>query len=250
MKSVKVLFIATSHDKMGDTGDDTGVWLEELAAPYYIFKDAGAEVTIATPLGGRVPLDPKSQSIIVATGKTKRFLGDEEAMRFLFNSSLLEKVKVNDFDAVFVTGGHGPLWDIAGSKTVKQLLEDFHNQNKPIGAVCHGVAALLALQNDKAEFLVKGKQVTGFSNSEETSAGLTGVVPMLLETELRLLGALYTKGDDYARYVVVDGNIITGQNPASSEEAAKKMITWLQLNKQKTVHYTPTLVSNGVRKSL
>lgn len=229
MKSIKVLFVTTSHDRMGDTNDKTGVWLEELAAPYYVFKDAGAAVTVASPNGGSVPIDPKSQSVIVATRSTKRFLKDAEAMNFLSYSIPLGEVNADDFDLVFLPGGHGPLWDIAGNKIVKQLLEAFNNENKPIGSVCHGVVGLLSLQNDKGELLVKGKQLTGFSNSEEKSTGLTGVVPFSLETKLLSLGALYSKGVDYVNYVVVDGNIITGQNPASSEEVAKKMVALLQV---------------------
>jgi putative intracellular protease/amidase len=233
MKTVKVLFIATSHNKMGDTGAGTGVWLEELATPYYLFKDAGASVTIASPLGGLVPLDPKSQSIMVATGSTKRFLKDTEAMNFLSHSLLLDEVMAEDFNAVFVPGGHGPLWDIAGNKKVKQLLEGFISKNKPVGSVCHGVAALLGLQNCKGEFLIKGKQLTGFSNTEEASAGLTAVVPFLLETELISQGALYSKAANHTSHVVTDGNIITGQNPSSSGDVAKKIITLLQADKHR-----------------
>src|SRR5258706_708436 len=171
MKSIKVLFIATSYSQMGDTTDMTGIWLEELAAPYYIFKEKGADLTLASPKGGRVPLDPKSQSIMVATTSTKRFLKDDEAMSFLSHSTLLEDIKADDFDVAFLPGGHGPMWDIAGNKIVKQLLEAFNNEGKLIAAVCHGVAGLLSLQNVHGQLLIKGKQVTGFSNSEEQSAG-------------------------------------------------------------------------------
>jgi len=231
MKPVKILFIATSHEKMGDTGNKTGVWLEELATPYYIFKDAGIEVTIASPNGGQVPVDPRSLSIMMATSKTKRFLKDPEAMNSLSHSILLEGIRADDFDGAFVPGGHGPLWDIADNKTVKQLLEAFFNESKVIGAVCHGVAALLSLQNDKGELVIKGKQITGFSNSEEESGGLVGIVPFLLETELLSHGALYTKGPNYIGFVAVDGNIVTGQNPASSDGVAKKMVALVQDNK-------------------
>ena len=231
MKSTKVLFITTSHDKLGNTADKTGVWLEELAAPYYVFTDAGAGVTVASPNGGRVPIDPKSVSIMVTTRHTKRFQKDIEAMNFLSHSIPLDEVKANDFEVVFLPGGHGPMWDIAGNKIVKQLLETFNGQNKLIGSVCHGVVGLLSLQNDKGELLIKGKQLTGFSNSEEESAGLSGVVPFLLETELRSLGALYSKGPDYTSHVVVDSNIITGQNPASSEDAAKKIVALFRDNR-------------------
>ena len=168
---------------------------------------------------------------MVATGTTKRFLKDEEAMSFLSHAVLLEDIRTDDFDVVFLPGGHGPMWDIAGNKTVKELLEAFNNERKPIAAVCHGVAGLLAIQNDKGEPLIKGKQLTGFSNSEEESAGLTRVVPFLLETELLSRGALYSKGPNYVGFVVVDDNIITGQNPASSGEVAKKVVAFVQNNK-------------------
>ncbi|MFI5129442.1 MAG: type 1 glutamine amidotransferase domain-containing protein [Chitinophagales bacterium] len=231
MKLIKILFISTSHDTMGDTGKKTGLWLEELATPYYVFKDAGAEITLASPGGGKVPLDPKSQSIMVATSSTKRFLTDEAAMNFLSHSIVLEKIRADDFDVAFLPGGHGPMWDIAGNKIVKQLLEAFNNGGKLIAAICHGVAGLLALQNDKGELLIKGKQLTGFSSTEEESAGLTRIVPFLLETELLAGGALYTKAANYTSHVVTDGNLITGQNAASSGELAKKIVAWIQNNK-------------------
>jgi putative intracellular protease/amidase len=223
MKNIKVLFVTTSHDKMGDTGKATGVWLEEIAAPYYVFKDAGAELSIASPNGGQVPLDPKSQSIIVATRSVKRFLKDEQAMSFLSNSTLLDEMNAMDFDMVFLPGGHGPLWDLADNKSLKKLLESFNRDNKIIGAVCHGVVGLLSMQNESGEPLVKGKQLTCFSNSEEESVGLSKIVPFLLETELVSLGALFSKEANYVSHVVADGNIITGQNPASSEDTANKM---------------------------
>jgi putative intracellular protease/amidase len=232
MKSIKVLFVTTSHDKMGETGDKTGVWLEELAAPYYAFMEIGADITLASPRGGQVPLDPKSQAIIIATRNTKRFLKDAEAMNCLAHSIMLSAVKADDFDVVFLPGGHGPLWDLADNKILKQLLESFSRNDKPIGAVCHGVVSLLSLQNDNGDFLVKGKQLTGFSNSEEELSGLTRIVPFLLETKLLSLGALYSKGPDYVSHVVADGNIVTGQNPASSEEVAKKIIALVKHNKQ------------------
>lgn len=231
MKSQKVLFIATSHDKLGGTNEDTGVWLEELAAPYYLFREAGIEIAIASPAGGLVPLDPKSRAVIVATPPVRRFLKDTDAMAFLANSLLLEDVVANDYDAVLVTGGHGAMWDIISNTYVKTLLEAFNNAFKPIGAVCHGVVGLLAIKNDMGEPLIKGRQLTGFSNSEEASAGLTMVVPVLVETELTALGALYSKGANYVSHVVSDGNLITGQNAASSEEVAKRVYAILQQNK-------------------
>jgi putative intracellular protease/amidase len=229
MKPISVLFVTTSHDMLGDTNHKTGLWLEELAAPYYVFKEAGVDVTIASPKGGEVPIDPKSESIAVATKSTKRFLRDPEAMDFLSHSSLLEEVKAIDFDILFLPGGHGPMWDIAKSDLVTQLLEAFNSESKPMALVCHGVSAMLSAKNNNGEFLVKGKKLTGFSNSEEESAGLTQTVPFLLETELISRGALYSKGPDYTSYVVADGNIITGQNPASSEEVAKKIIAMIKL---------------------
>jgi putative intracellular protease/amidase len=241
MKPVKILFVATSHDKMGESARKTGVWLEEVAAPYYVFKEAGAEVTIASPKGGAVPLDPKSLSILIVTRPAKRFLNDEEAMGFLYHSVVLEDVKADDFDAVFLPGGHGPMWDIAGNVVVKQLLENFNRQNKPIGAVCHGIAGLMALQNDAGELLIKGRKLTAISNGEEESAGLTAVVPFLLETQLLALGALYSKGTAYVSYVVADGNIITGQNPSSSAETAKKMMSFVHSGEEPTVYYNLSL---------
>lgn len=235
MKIINILFIATSHDRLGDTGRRTGIWLEELAAPYYVFREAGAAVKLASPKGGRIPVDPKSQSIIVATRSVKRFLKDSEAMDFLSHSILPQDVKADDFDAVFIPGGHGAMWDLTGNGMVKQLVEDFNSAGKPIGAICHGVAALLSLQNNKAEVLIRGRQITGFSNSEEEATGLAMVLPFLLETKLRSLGALYARGIDYTGYIVVDDNIITGQNPASSEEAAKRLLILLESNKQEPV---------------
>jgi len=231
MKPIKILFIATSHDKMGSTGNKTGVWLEELAAPYYIFKDAGAQVILSSPNGGPVPVDPKSQSILTTTRNTKRFTADLEAMDFLSRSLPLEEVKAIDFDAVFLPGGHGPLWDISTNPVVKRLLEIFNADRKPIGAVCHGVAALLSLQNGNGEFLVKGRRLTAFSNSEEESAELINVVPFLLENELLSRGALYSKTANYLSYVVEDINIITGQNAASSKEVANKLLAFIQKNR-------------------
>jgi len=233
MESIKVLIVATSHDKMGDTDASTGIWLEEMAAPYYIFQEAGADITIASPNGGQVPIDPKSLGIIIATRNTKRFLKDEEAMNFLSRAVSLSSINADDFDLVFLSGGHGSLWDLADNKILKQLLEVFENSGKPIGAVCHGVAGLLTLKNDKGNLLIKGRQLTGRSNSEEESAGVTTILPFLLETELLSLGAMYSKGDSYVNYVVADGNIITGQNPASAVEVAKRVIALVK-HKQST----------------
>jgi putative intracellular protease/amidase len=231
MNSTKVLFIATSHDKMADTAEKTGVGLEELAAPYYMFKEVGADITLASPCGGRVPLDPKSQSIILATSSTKRFLKDEEAMNFLCHALPLEEVNDGDFDVIFLPGGYGLMWDLADSNKVRELLEAFCSKNKPVGTTSHGIACLLSLKNNKGEVLIKGKQLTGISNSEEDSSRLKDVTPFLLETELLSRGALYSKGENYVSHVVEDGNIITGQNPASSKGVAQKIIELVKHNK-------------------
>jgi putative intracellular protease/amidase len=241
MKPVKILVIATSHDKMGESARKTGVWLEELAAPYYVFKEAGAEIVMASPKGGVVPLDPKSLSILIVTRPAKRFLKDEEAMNLLYHSIKLEEVKVDDFDAVFLPGGHGPMWDIAGNEIVKQLLEAFNKQSKPIGAVCHGVVGLMSMQNETGELLIKGKKLTAISNAEEESAGLSAIVPFLIETQLLSIGAIYSKGTPYLSHVVTDGNIITGQNPSSSEETAKKMMSLVHRGEEETVYYNLSL---------
>jgi len=231
MSSIKILFIATSHDRMADTNEETGVWLEELAAPYYIFKEAGADISIASPAGGRVPLDPKSRSIILATYSTKRFLKDEEAMNFLSNAKPLEETNDSDFDVIFLPGGYGLMWDLADNRKVRELLEVFYSENKPIGVISHSIACLLSLKNNKGEALIKGKQLTGISNSEENSSGTKDVTPFLLESKLISLGALYSKDENYISHVVEDGNIITGQNPASSKGVAQKIIELVKHNK-------------------
>ncbi len=225
MKPVKILIIATSHEQMGDSGRKTGLWLEELAVPYYIFMDAGAILTLASPKGGPIPLDRKSESIIVSNTSIRRFQKDPAALLELSRSLPLQTQKAEDFDLVFLTGGHGPLWDFPGNESLKLLLENFNRQEKIIGAVCHGVAALLPLQNSLGEPLVKGRQVTAFSNSEEQISGLTDIVPFSLESELIKLGASYSKGPDFTSHIVIDGNIITGQNPSSSKDLAKMLLT-------------------------
>lgn len=223
---MKVLFIATSHNKPVDAGGQTGGWLEDLAVPYYVFMDAGAEVTIASPSGGAIPLGPQKQSIIIVTRSARHVLTEAMAMTFLSRSILLKDAKADDFDVVFLSDGYGALWDLAGDRTVKKLLEAFNNSGKPIAAVGHGVAGLLSVQDKSGRLLVKGKRLTGFSNSEERLTGLTGAVPFLLADTLISLGARYTSTTDYLCYVVADDNIITGQNPASSEEVAKRIVAW------------------------
>ncbi len=228
MNIMKVLFITTSHNKPGQTGG----WLEDLAVPYYVFMDAGADVTIASPNGGALPLPHQSQSIIIVTRKARHLLNEAMAMTFLSRSIMLKDAKADEFDVVFMCGGHGALWDLAGNKSVKRLLEAFNNSGKPIGAVGHAVAGLLSAQNKDGMLLVKGKRLTGFSNSEERLAGLTGAVPFLLADTLRSLGAVYTNTTDCISYVVADDNIITGQNPASSEEVANRIVAWYSIIKK------------------
>ncbi|WP_245536729.1 type 1 glutamine amidotransferase domain-containing protein [Solitalea canadensis] len=216
--------ITTSHSELGNTGHQTGVWLEELAAPYYIFKDAGAEITIASPKGGQVPLDPKSEDASSETEMSKRFSNDREALLQLAKSVKIEDVKAKDFDAAFLPGGHGPMWDLSDNYELRLLLEDFYNAQKPIGSVCHGVAGLIPLRDKDGHAIVKGKNLTSFSNTEEELVGLTKVVPFLLETELKNLGANYSKKEDFAPFMIKDGLLITGQNPASSEITAKELL--------------------------
>ena len=209
---------------MGDTNRKTGLWLGELAVPYYIFRDADALVTLASPKGGEVPLDPASESTVATNSTIRRFRKDPEAFSRLSGAAVLSTQKAEDFDMVFLTGGHGAMWDFSDNPSLKQLLEDFNRQHKPIGAVCHGVAGLVALENSAGEPLVKGRRLTAFSNKEEEAAGLAGIVPYLLESKLVSLGASYNKGADFISHTVADGNIITGQNPASSMEVAKQLL--------------------------
>jgi len=221
---MKILMVLTSHDQLGDTGEKTGFWLEEFAAPYYVFKDAGAEVTLASPKGGQPPLDPKSDAPDAQTSATKRFSDDREAQAELSGTAKLSGLSADDYDAIFYPGGHGPLWDLAEDPVSIKLIETFFAAGKPVGAVCHAPAVLRHAQQSDGSPLVQGKKVTGFSNSEEAAVQLTGVVPFLLEDELRSMGAEYSRAEDWHSYVVQDGNLVTGQNPASSEEAAEALL--------------------------
>ena len=224
---MNILMVLTSHDRLGDTGKKTGFWLEEFAAPYYAFLDAGANVTLASPAGGQPPLDPSSDTEDTQTKDTKRFKDDKEAQEHLANTKKLADMKVEDFDSVFYPGGHGPLWDLAVDKNSIELIESFVKQDKPVAFVCHAPGALKSVKVD-GEYLVKGKTVTGFTNSEEEAAGLTDVVPFLVEDVLKANGGNYKKAADWEEFVVEDGLLITGQNPASSEEAAKRLINKLK----------------------
>ncbi|WP_201502145.1 type 1 glutamine amidotransferase domain-containing protein [Psychrobacter cibarius] len=224
---MNILMVLTSHDELGDTGKKTGFWLEEFAAPYYAFIDAGVNVTLASPAGGQPPLDPSSDTEDTQTKDTKRFKEDSDAQKHLANTEKLADMNAEDFDSVFYPGGHGPLWDLAVDKNSINLIETFVKQDKPVAFVCHSPAALKNVKID-GEYLVKGKTVTGFTNSEEDAVGLTDVVPFLVEDALKANGGNYEKAADWESFVVEDGLLITGQNPASSEEAAKRLITKLK----------------------
>lgn len=224
---MEILMILTSHDELGDTGEKTGFWLEEFAAPYYVFKDAGADVTLASPAGGQPPLDPKSDAPDAQTDATKRCKDDGDSQKALATTHKLSEVTPSRFDAIFYPGGHGPMWDLAESKTSIALIEAAIADGKPVAAVCHAPAVLRHVKGPDGAPLVKGKKVTGFSNSEEEASGLTDVVPFLLEDMLAEQGGKYSKGEDWASYVLEDGLLITGQNPASSEDAARKLLAKL-----------------------
>ncbi len=221
---MKVLIVLTSHDQLGETGEKTGFWLEEFAAPYYRLRDAGAELTLASPAGGQPPLDPKSSSEEFQTEDTRRLLDDPEAKSALANTARLADMRAADFDAVFFPGGHGPLWDLYQDADSIALIQDFAAANKPVAAVCHAPAVLLRARRPDGKPLVEGRKVTGFSNSEEAAVGLTEVVPYLLEDELASSGGIYQKTDDWAPLTVVDGLLITGQNPASSAPVAEALL--------------------------
>jgi putative intracellular protease/amidase len=225
---MKVLFVLTSHDQLGNTGHKTGFWVEEFAAPYYVFKDAGFDVTIVTPKGGQAPIDPTSEAESALTGATDRYYKDESVQQLIAHTKKLSDVSASDFDGVFYPGGHGPLWDLANDADSIKLIKDFYKTKKPIGAVCHAPGVFKDVVLDNGEPFVKGKNVTGFSNSEETAVKLVDVVPFLVESELIKLGGHYSKGADWSVHVVKDGLLVTGQNPASSESVAKELIQLLE----------------------
>jgi putative intracellular protease/amidase len=225
---MKILMVLTSHDQLGNTGRKTGFWLEEMAAPYYAFKDAGAEVTLASPKGGSPPLDPKSNEPTFQTDITRRFEKDAEAEAELSKTLRLESVRQEDYDTVFYPGGHGPMWDLAEDKDSIRLLESFLAAGKPIAVVCHASGALRHVMTPDGKPLVEGKTVTGFTDGEEEEVGLTKVVPFLVEDELMRLGATFSKVKNWGVHTVTDGRLITGQNPASSGPAAKVLIDVLR----------------------
>jgi putative intracellular protease/amidase len=229
---MKVLMVITSHDQLGNTGRKTGFWLEELAAPYFVFKDSGAEITLASPKGGRPPLDPKSNEPEFRTDLTRRFEKDVAAEALLDKTVRLESVKQEDFDTVFYPGGHGPMWDLAEDRNSIKLIESFLAAGKPIAVVCHSTGALRHVKAPDGKLLVQGKEVTGFTDGEEEAVGLTKVVPFLVEDEMLKLGAVFSKKANWAVHVVSDGLLTTGQNPASSGPAAKILME--KLSKTRT----------------
>jgi putative intracellular protease/amidase len=224
---MKILMVLTSHDELGNTGRKTGFWLEELAAPYYAFKDAGADIVLASPRGGQPPLDPKSNEPANQTDLTRRFEADQQATAQLASTVRLDSVSQADFDTVFYPGGHGPLWDLAEDRHSIALIESFIAAGKAVALVCHAPGVLRHVKTPDGKPLVAGKKVTGFTNTEEEAVGLTKVVPFLVEDELKALGGVYSKLGDWAPYVITDGLLVTGQNPASSGPAAEVLLKWL-----------------------
>lgn len=225
---MNILMVLTSHDRLGDTGKKTGFWLEEFAAPYYVFKDAGATLTLASPRGGQPPLDPKSDEPDAQTEATHRFRADPQAQEALANTVTLSSVRAEDVDAVFYPGGHGPLWDLAEDADSIRLIEAMIAAGKPVAAVCHAPGVLGRVKGVDGDLLVKGKRVTGFTNTEEEAVGLTGVVPFLVEDMLIKNGGQFSKADDWQPYVLTDGLLVTGQNPASSEPGAHALLALLK----------------------
>ncbi len=227
---MKILMVLTSHDQLGNTGRKTGFWLEEFAAPYFVFRDAGADVTLASPKGGQPPVDPKSDLPENQTPAMARFKQDKVAQKALSQTAKLADMKAKDFDTVFFVGGHGPMWDIVDNPDAIDLIESFYNSGKPVAAVCHASGVLHRVRINDA-LLIKGKRVTGFTDGEEEAMHLTKVVPFLVEDELKRVGAIYQKAPDWHSFVLVDGRLVTGQNPASSGPAAKALLDLLAQQK-------------------
>ncbi len=230
---MKILIVLTSHSKLGNTDlanteGKTGFWIEEFATPYYLFKDAGAKITLASPKGGQPPIDPKSDAPENQTESTIRFKKDNILLGLMANTLKLDEVDSQNFDAIFYPGGHGPLWDLTTDEDSISLIEEFWDAKKPVATVCHAPSVLLNVKDEDGEFLIKGKKVTGFSNTEEQAVKLDKIVPFLLEDELKLKGGIYSKKDDWTSYVVTDGLLITGQNPQSSEAVAKELLAVLK----------------------
>ena len=227
---MKILMVLTSHDQLGNTGRKTGFWLEEFAAPYFVFRDAGVELTLASPKGGQPPIDPKSDLPEEQTPAMTRFKQDKQAQKDLSQTVNLSDMKSEDFDTIFYVGGHGPMWDLVDNPDSIALIESFYNSGKPVAAVCHSPGVFHHVMY-QGEPLVKGKRVTGFTNGEEASVGLTHVVPFLVEDELKRIGGLYEKAADWAPFALVDNRVVTGQNPASSTVAAKALMELLAVRK-------------------
>lgn len=224
---MKILIVLTSHSQLGTTDGKTGFWIEEFATPYYIFEEAKAMITLASPLGGQPPIDPKSDTPENQTEATTRYKNDKNLLQLMATTSRLEEVSAKNFDAVFYPGGHGPLWDLATDKNSIQLLEDFWDDKKPIATVCHSPSVLLNVKDEEGNYLIKGKKVTGFSNTEEVAVQLDQIVPFFLEDELKNKGGIYSKMEDWESYMVRDGLLITGQNPASSKAVAEELLSVL-----------------------
>jgi len=228
MKIDKILFVVTSHDALGDTGKKTGLWIEEFAAPYYKFHDLGKEIVIASPKGGQAPIDPKSDLPENKTPATKRYYSDKETQEKLSNTVPLSTVSESDFDMIFYPGGHGPMWDLPDDQDSIKLIESFYNHGKPVALVCHAPVALKNVRTPDGEWLIKGKRVTAFANTEEETAQLTHVVPFLLEDMLKERGSIFEKGEDWKPFVTRDGLLITGQNPASSVLAVDTILDYTE----------------------
>ena len=226
---MKILMVLTSHDKLGDTGKPTGFWLEEFAAPWYVFRDAGIEVTLASPAGGQPPLDPKSDEPDAQTEATDRFRADSAAQQALASTHRLSEINIDEYDAVFYPGGHGPLWDLAEDRHSIALIEKYWASGKPVATVCHAPGVLRHAKKPDGTPLVQGKRVTGFTNSEEDGVGLTNVVPFLVEDALKQNGGQFERTDDWGEFAIADGHLITGQNPASSAIAAQELVKLLNL---------------------
>lgn len=226
---MKILMVLTSHDQLGDTGKKTGFWLEEFAAPYYVFRDAGVEVTVASPKGGQPPLDPKSDEPDAQTEATERFRSDETAQSALANTLKLEDINADDYDALFFPGGHGPLWDLANHPISIAMIEKYWASGRPVAAVCHAPGVLRYAKKPDGSPLVEGKRVTGFTNTEEEAVGLTNVVPFLVEEALKEKGGQFERTEDWGVHAVTDGHLVTGQNPASSAATAQELLKLLDL---------------------
>lgn len=220
----KVLVVLPSHDQLGNTGQKTGFWLEEFTDPYYKFIDSGYEVTIASPRGGKPPVDPKSTQKENQSESTKRFEKDKSAQAKLENTLVLSQVSASDYDTLFLPGGHGPMWDLSSDGNMKEIVEDFYSDKKIVSAVCHGPAGLLQATDRNGNSILKGKKITGFTNNEESAVGLTKAVPFSLENRMKELGGRFEKGQDFKPFIVSDGQLITGQNPKSALPAAEKVV--------------------------